>query len=70
VSEQEEIRRLLAEYCLATDTGKPPHAWLDSGYMVQADTIEGLAAACGIDRKGLQNTVARFNRFCAEGRDL
>lgn len=41
--------------------GDPPAAWLDSGYMKQADTLAGLAALCGIDAAGLEATVARFN---------
>jgi succinate dehydrogenase/fumarate reductase flavoprotein subunit len=35
----------------------------------RADTIAELAAKLGIDAEGLESTVARFNRFAAEGVD-
>jgi 3-oxosteroid 1-dehydrogenase len=53
-----------------TPGGKPPQDWLDSGYMKQADTLEGIAAQCGIDPAGLKATAARFNGFCKTGKDL
>jgi 3-oxosteroid 1-dehydrogenase len=49
--------------------GKTPRSWLDSGYMKKADTLEDLAAVCGIDAAGLRNEAARFNRFCETGVD-
>ncbi len=49
--------------------GKIPQAWLDSGYLKRADTIEELAGICGIDKSGLAKTVARFNEFCRSGVD-
>ena len=39
-----------------------------SGYMKQADTLDGLARQCGIDADGLSATVERFNRL-RRGRD-
>jgi len=50
--------------------GVTPQAWLDSGYMKNADTIEDLARVCGIDPEGLKAQVARFNGFCETGEDL
>lgn len=49
--------------------GKTPQSWLDSGYMKKADTLEGIAALCGIDAAGLKDEVARYNRFCQTGVD-
>ena len=37
--------------------------------VVRADTIRELAAKLGVDAEGLESTVARFNRFAAEGVD-
>ncbi|HET6972218.1 MAG TPA: FAD-dependent oxidoreductase [Phenylobacterium sp.] len=50
--------------------GKTPEDWITSGYMKRADTIEGLATACGLDPQTLRRTVDRFNEFAATGRDL
>ena len=40
-----------------------------SGYLKQADTVAGLAAACGIDPQGLESTVAHYNAAAARGED-
>jgi 3-oxosteroid 1-dehydrogenase len=53
-----------------TQPGKIPNRWLESGWMKRADSIIGLAQACGIDPDGLQATVERFNGFCHTGADL
>jgi 3-oxosteroid 1-dehydrogenase len=37
--------------------------------MKKADSLEGLAAECGIDAAGLAKSVERWNGFCAEGVD-
>jgi 3-oxosteroid 1-dehydrogenase len=50
--------------------GAIPKAWLDSGYLKQARSLEELARLCGIDSTGLNTTVSRFNEFCRTGRDL
>lgn len=50
--------------------GNTPQQWIDSGYMKKADTLVELAAQCGIDAAGLDTEVARFNGFCATGKDL
>ncbi len=49
--------------------GKPIRPWIDNGYLVKADTIAGLAQACGIDAAGLAAEVARFNGFAERGVD-
>lgn len=49
--------------------GKPPQEWLDSGYMIKADTIAELAGKCGIPAGTLRATVERFNGFAAAGVD-
>jgi succinate dehydrogenase/fumarate reductase flavoprotein subunit len=38
-------------------------------YMIQADTLDELAAKAGIDAEGLTATVARFNDMVRKGRD-
>lgn len=48
---------------------KKPQAWFDEGFLKQADSIEDLAKACGIDAAGLRATVERFNGFVAQGAD-
>jgi 3-oxosteroid 1-dehydrogenase len=49
--------------------GDTPQAWLESGYMRKADTIEGLAETLGVDRAGLRTSVERFNVFALNGVD-
>jgi 3-oxosteroid 1-dehydrogenase len=53
----------------AMPPGKTPQSWLDSGYMKKADTIEEIAALCGIDPVGLTTELERFNGFCDTGVD-
>ena len=53
----------------AMPPGKTPQSWLDSGYMKKADSLDGLAALCGIDAEGLKAEVARYNGFCETGVD-
>jgi 3-oxosteroid 1-dehydrogenase len=52
-----------------TMPGQTPQDWLDSGYLKKADTIEGLAAQCGMDPAALKATVTRFNGFARTGVD-
>jgi 3-oxosteroid 1-dehydrogenase len=61
----------LAKYMLAgTMPGrKKPQAWTDSGFLRSGETIEALAAACGIDGASLRATIERYNGFVAKGRD-
>lgn len=49
--------------------GKVAQWALDSGLLVQADTLEGLAQELGIDATGLVETVKRFNNFVSRGVD-
>lgn len=49
--------------------GQVPQQWLDSGYMIKADSLQALAAQCGIDEAGMLATIERFNGFCAKGVD-
>jgi succinate dehydrogenase/fumarate reductase flavoprotein subunit len=44
-----------------------PH--IDSGYLKTGDSLEALAAACGIDPVGLRQTVDNFNRHARLGHD-
>jgi 3-oxosteroid 1-dehydrogenase len=49
--------------------GRTPEDWLRTGFVKRADTLDGLAAACGIDAHALKETVRRFNGFAATGVD-
>ncbi|HOA23889.1 MAG TPA: FAD-dependent oxidoreductase [Aggregatilineales bacterium] len=50
--------------------GQPiPEEYLESGYIIKADTLEELAEKAGIDPQGLVETVERFNRFARQGVD-
>lgn len=46
---------------------KPIKKWLESGFLIKADTIEDLARQAGIDPAGLTAQVARYNRFVETG---
>ena len=46
-----------------------PKKYINNGYLKVADTIEKLAAKCGIDPAGLVDEVAKCNRCAAVGRD-
>jgi 3-oxosteroid 1-dehydrogenase len=63
--------QFLENYVLAgTMPGsKKPKAWTEQQFLRRGDTIEALAAACGIDAAGLRATVERFNGFARSGRD-
>lgn len=57
-------------YTFATVTpGKIPSRWIETGFMRANKTLSGLAADCGIDPEGLEETVERFNGFAREGVD-
>lgn len=61
----------MGKYMLAgTMPGKKkPKAWSDENFLRSGDTIEALAANCGIDAKALKASVDRFNGFVRNGRD-
>jgi 3-oxosteroid 1-dehydrogenase len=61
----------LEKYMLAgTMPGaKKPKSWHESGFLKQGETLEALAAACGLDPAALRATVKRFNAFVRNGRD-
>jgi 3-oxosteroid 1-dehydrogenase len=63
--------QFMERYPLASaGQGKPfPQSWLDSGYLKQADTIEGLAEKLGIQPDTLKATVDRWNGFVDKGQD-
>lgn len=44
-------------------------AFLKSGYLVEADDLDGLAARMGMHAETLCTTVTTFNRYAVEGRD-
>jgi 3-oxosteroid 1-dehydrogenase len=49
--------------------GQTPQAMVDVGFFRKADTVDGIAWACGMDPAGLQATVERFNGFAKSGVD-
>jgi len=49
--------------------GITPKAWLDKGYMKKEETLEALAARCGIDAVELNRTVDRWNAMSRMGVD-
>lgn len=46
-----------------------PQSWLDSGYMVKADSLDELAAKIGVSAAGLKDSAARVTRYAATGQD-
>ncbi|MDO5495515.1 MAG: FAD-dependent oxidoreductase [bacterium] len=42
---------------------------VESGFMIQADTLDELARRTGIDPEGLRTTIERFNEFARTGVD-
>lgn len=50
-------------------SGEPPREWIDSGYMIRAESIEELAAKTAIPVDTLCQTIARFNGFAETGVD-
>ncbi len=47
----------------------PTWPYVRSGYLKKGKTLAQLAAKCGIDPQGLQQTVADFNRYAVVGED-
>ncbi len=48
---------------------KIPQNWLDSGYLHQADSIQGLATSINADPATLSASISRWNASCAAGKD-
>jgi 3-oxosteroid 1-dehydrogenase len=63
--------QFMHDYMLGNTMPGPnkPQAWFDEGYLRKADTVEGLAAACGIEPTRLRATTELFNGFANAGRD-
>lgn len=63
--------QFIRNYMLAQSMPGPnkPPKWLDEGYLRKGQTIEELAAACGVDPVQLKATTDRFNGFVRKGRD-
>ncbi|PTU30443.1 FAD-binding protein [Stenotrophobium rhamnosiphilum] len=61
----------LATYMLAgTMPGaKKPKSWTEEHFLRSGDTVEALAASCGLDASTLKASVERFNGFSRKGRD-
>jgi 3-oxosteroid 1-dehydrogenase len=49
--------------------GQLPEQWIRDGFIMRADNLVELAARCGIDAAGLEDTVRRFNEFAQTGVD-
>lgn len=48
---------------------KKPKPWYEQHFIHKADTLEALAAACGMESASLTAAVERFNGFARNGRD-
>ncbi len=61
----------LRKYMLAGTMpgGKKPKAWAEANFLRRGETLDALAADCGIDAAALRVTVERFNGFVRQGRD-
>jgi len=53
----------------AMPPGRTPKAMFDTGFFQRAETLEALAAKCGLDQAALRQTVERFNGFARTGVD-
>jgi len=62
--------QFIEKYPLSDKSGKKiPQKWRDTGYIKEADTIEGLAAKINVDPAKLSETVERWNGFVEKGKD-
>lgn len=64
-------RRTIRKYGLghAKPAPMPLWMWTRTGYLKKGRSLADLARACGIDAKGLEATVAAYNRGAVQGRD-
>ena len=49
--------------------GVTPQKHIDSGFVIRADTLDGVAEQCGVNAAGLIATVERFNDMARSGND-
>ncbi len=66
--------RTLAKYGLGMITmphlpRKALQRYVKDGYLYESDTVSGLAAQIGVDARGLEETVRRYNGFAETGKD-
>lgn len=54
---------------LMLQPGASPRGHIDSGALMQAQTLDDLARQLQIDPVGLERTINRYNGFCAKGVD-
>jgi 3-oxosteroid 1-dehydrogenase len=50
--------------------GRMPEQWITDGFVLRADSLDELAASCGIHADGLKSTVDKFNEYARSGIDL
>ena len=55
--------------CETMPGSKKPPIWFEQGFLKQADTLEGLAKACGLPAGALIATTEKFNGFARAGKD-
>jgi 3-oxosteroid 1-dehydrogenase len=54
--------------CETMPGSKKPQAWFEKDFLKQADTLAGLAQACGVPAEALQATTERFNASARAGK--
>lgn len=56
-------------YMFGRVPGRLPQAWIDDGFVKRADSLARLAADCGVDPAGLDQTVQLINEAARTGED-